>query len=677
MEISKICEKIKERRKILDMTQKDLADAMHVSNQLISKWETGESVPSLEYIGQLSEALQMSAQELMGITPEKSSAPVESEQPAANEVKTKPPKFKAFWKKYKKPLIISIACAAASLLIVMFALLSVFVFVPDGNKENYFEEIDQGIDRYLELGYFNIRHSTEKDGDEDKYPRILQGYYDENGDVAYYNSVTKETVKNKKILKDGVRFEYEQPETSNTVPDLLKEQLKTWGEESADFDIEKYVGYIRKDGGVYYMEFDEEYFFEDMPASQRKNIELTEKIKGKAETWNGITKYISVSVKFKNTVTGEKFSVDSKIEFLQEKPRIEIEGDFLKVEGKGAVGREQFWSALGAVSLKESLSEGAESFLQSDVLRFENGYVFRFDGNAVTVYDPVTLHLQDVWIASNKVECATVYNGRIWYVEKSGSSRTLYRYNLGGNAAVLVLNLPNSSVGAFNGRYLYYYVDDGESGGSVFDLKTQRLSDVDELIRYVDKSGNVYCYTAEDQALFIYGKSGTLKGTEIVKEENGCVYTRDASAPTVLYRYRDGVLQKTVRLPSQTFQFAGDYCWEKNGDCIYDTDGNVVKRFSDISLKADNYRGYDTISSANVFEVNEEFTFVSFNRSSYFCVYRTGEWDSPIAYTKDYKNIEYYITSPAVRFYRNEDSIYLIMYNDTSKLILEYCAIQL
>ena len=37
MEISKICERIKERRKELNLTQKELADAMHVSNQLVSK----------------------------------------------------------------------------------------------------------------------------------------------------------------------------------------------------------------------------------------------------------------------------------------------------------------------------------------------------------------------------------------------------------------------------------------------------------------------------------------------------------------------------------------------------------------------------------------------------------------------------------------------------------------
>ena len=48
MEITKIGERIKERRKELNLTQKDLAEGMHISDRLVSKWEVGESVPSLE-----------------------------------------------------------------------------------------------------------------------------------------------------------------------------------------------------------------------------------------------------------------------------------------------------------------------------------------------------------------------------------------------------------------------------------------------------------------------------------------------------------------------------------------------------------------------------------------------------------------------------------------------------
>ena len=38
MDLTQIGNKIKKRRTALDMTQKDLAKEMNVSNQLISKW---------------------------------------------------------------------------------------------------------------------------------------------------------------------------------------------------------------------------------------------------------------------------------------------------------------------------------------------------------------------------------------------------------------------------------------------------------------------------------------------------------------------------------------------------------------------------------------------------------------------------------------------------------------
>ena len=53
MKISEIGKNIKTMRQQQNMTQKQLASTMNVSNQLISKWETGEAVPALEYIESL------------------------------------------------------------------------------------------------------------------------------------------------------------------------------------------------------------------------------------------------------------------------------------------------------------------------------------------------------------------------------------------------------------------------------------------------------------------------------------------------------------------------------------------------------------------------------------------------------------------------------------------------
>ena len=46
-------EKIKQKRLQKGLSQTELANLLHVSNQLISKWETNRAVPSIEYLKQL------------------------------------------------------------------------------------------------------------------------------------------------------------------------------------------------------------------------------------------------------------------------------------------------------------------------------------------------------------------------------------------------------------------------------------------------------------------------------------------------------------------------------------------------------------------------------------------------------------------------------------------------
>ena len=66
MDTENIGRKIKSRRAELGLTQKGLASRMHISSQLISKWETGESLPSLEYLAGLCEVLDLSLGEMVG-----------------------------------------------------------------------------------------------------------------------------------------------------------------------------------------------------------------------------------------------------------------------------------------------------------------------------------------------------------------------------------------------------------------------------------------------------------------------------------------------------------------------------------------------------------------------------------------------------------------------------------
>ena len=57
-------ERITELRKLKKMTQKELAEMLNVSDKVISKWETGKSLPDVEIMLKLSEALGTSISEL-------------------------------------------------------------------------------------------------------------------------------------------------------------------------------------------------------------------------------------------------------------------------------------------------------------------------------------------------------------------------------------------------------------------------------------------------------------------------------------------------------------------------------------------------------------------------------------------------------------------------------------
>lgn len=56
---------ISKRRKKLGLTQQELADKLFVSNKVISKWETGKSVPDTSILVELANVLEISLDELL------------------------------------------------------------------------------------------------------------------------------------------------------------------------------------------------------------------------------------------------------------------------------------------------------------------------------------------------------------------------------------------------------------------------------------------------------------------------------------------------------------------------------------------------------------------------------------------------------------------------------------
>lgn len=70
MEKLNIGEKIKKYREMQGITQSELGKLLSVSNRAVSKWENGESYPSIELIKPISEILNVGIKELLGDKPD-------------------------------------------------------------------------------------------------------------------------------------------------------------------------------------------------------------------------------------------------------------------------------------------------------------------------------------------------------------------------------------------------------------------------------------------------------------------------------------------------------------------------------------------------------------------------------------------------------------------------------
>ncbi|NLB45329.1 MAG: helix-turn-helix transcriptional regulator, partial [Clostridiaceae bacterium] len=67
---------IRERRQAIGWTQKQLADALFVTDKAISKWENGDGLPDISLLVQLAAALQITTDELLAGTQREMSEPV-------------------------------------------------------------------------------------------------------------------------------------------------------------------------------------------------------------------------------------------------------------------------------------------------------------------------------------------------------------------------------------------------------------------------------------------------------------------------------------------------------------------------------------------------------------------------------------------------------------------------
>ena len=680
MNVTEIGNRIKKRRTALDMTQKDLAKEMSVSNQLISKWETSESVPSLEYLDALCKALKVDYSYFTSDSETEAELPIATKPSKAEKQR----KFKWNWKLF----IIITASVLAAAFIAGFSVLTVFVFVPMANRTNYINDIEQAYENYFSLGYYSIIEKAELDGDV-KNDYRYDGYFDENGKPVFYDTKSKDIVKDDILTHDGgtYKYHYVHDKTYGTLEELAlsrvapdDDDLGVWDE-----DILDKISYIRKVKGGYYLEFKDEYFTDELSGTQKKNLKLTEKIKGKIEIKDGLYSYMEVTVKYLNKPDNEHFMIKASFEFIAEKPVIEHK-NLEQREWNGTYVGDKWYSPsstpdpdipiidttpkcedlLSTEDFISRLSGGKAKCLTRNfdlnelVLNGEikdGGDCFYYvDGTKVVILNKTNLSKKTTLSLDSLYEKVTnvyVYNGNVYWTDQEYFTFDELRYfrvkNIAnGNTSALFSYVSGEENDiTYNGIYALYRAD---SAYNVYDLTKKKVVNTyrDISLQFMDSSGNVYCeQKIGDNYVPVIYKSGNrtvLKGKEFFSVKNGihekiytdgdciCTYENDT-----VYLYENGVLKQT--LTTSDPRFAKNYVKLSSGYCITGSlskvfDENGEKRnFETFKLKLENgdWSIVDNYSTKEIVAVINGKLIVSTGYfGGYFAVYDENDLTKPL-----------------------------------------------
>ncbi len=675
MDVTKIGNKIKERRTQLHMTQKELAQKLNVSNQLVSKWETGESVPSLDYLDSLCTALQVDFS-FFTKDGEEAQSPTEPKPNTQSAVREKKPK-----RKINATLIGTVLCLLwVASFITGLILLICLVFVPSASKTpsgndtpskintGYIKEMDDSLENYFSHGYYDITQKLQIDGD-DKPDVIYRGIIDENGNIAYYNSKEQATYAEGIVTLDfsaDYKYRAELPEHVKTLDDLVTWQISDDKEED-NFDL-GYITYIRKTGDGFYIEMSEEYLLNDMEGSVKKNIQFLDKIKGETVIKNGVFVSMSVTVKYRNIKDNENFTIVSGFEFKDEKPVIahtNLENRKWSNYSNPAIPQTdnlitetEFMEKLGAKKALNQSEELSEAILNGK-LKYGNGYVYSYKDNIIKLYNPADLSVERTYTFTGSISNVYVYGNSLYYNETTDAfDYMLYTINLITEERQTLSEVYGSDDVRYNGKYCWYSSYDSYYHRYYRVINLDRPSQLyfneeNSPVKYVDSAGNVY--TSETNLKVYYGGKGEgveLKGDGYLREwldanpTGDTVYTTDYPKA---YRYEKGVYKETVSdynydpLINGTYISAlGGYCYSESYNTplqLYDADGKIKDAYTPVKMFTDNQE-YDTFkylvfTSTSVFgAVGDKVIINMSDTENYAAIYSAGNFIKPDYYMK-------------------------------------------
>ena len=185
---------ISSKRKEKNLTQKELAELLHISDKAISRWETNASIPDFKILQQIGEILDISFKELISYKID------EKDEAVVNAiVKEYEKKTKKIEKNYRKLFLIF-------LLVVIFLILLIF-FRSTFNQfrlydiaiigDDYYESVglyvDTNLQDYIYLGSLNLNKDINMEN--------------ATADIYIQNGNSKKVLKHYDNIANNIKFE--------------------------------------------------------------------------------------------------------------------------------------------------------------------------------------------------------------------------------------------------------------------------------------------------------------------------------------------------------------------------------------------------------------------------------------------------------------------------------------
>lgn len=148
---------IRELRREKGITQKDLADQLHITDRAVSKWERGLCAPDIALLEPLSEILGVTITDIISGTKTADSMDAETERKVSELLSYSEEELNKKTKSYKKTVIILAVIAGLSLLLWVFNFFSPVIF-QRGNPIPYISaamKIDEDS-RYIQVDVDDI-----------------------------------------------------------------------------------------------------------------------------------------------------------------------------------------------------------------------------------------------------------------------------------------------------------------------------------------------------------------------------------------------------------------------------------------------------------------------------------------------------------------------------------------